>query len=63
MDFPNDIIKDHEVQFYNCYACNDKISEYFLQRFNGNLEKVCPFCWDIRKEYNRTSKLLKEALK
>jgi len=61
MDFPNDIIKDYELQFYNCYVCNDKISEYFLQKFNDKVEKVCPYCFDLEKEYKRTSKLLKEV--
>lgn len=61
MVFDSDRYHDAEIQLYNCYACNEKISEYYLQQFDNGLQVVCSHCYDLKKDYKRVQKQI-EAL-
>ena len=57
----NDLYHDYEAQFHRCYICNEKIGEYYYQQFASGLQVVCSYCWDLKRRFDNTSKLLKEV--
>ena len=54
----NDLYHDLEVSFHRCYICNTRIETYYYQQFTSGLQVVCDFCYNQKKDYDTTTKLL-----
>ena len=50
-----------EIQYHNCYACDKKISEYYLEKFFAGVQVMCEQCYNLRKDYMIVQKQLQEV--